>query len=243
MNSGIRVVMDTVLPCFRTRRGRNLLGWSLAIVVSTVGAALGSPPEVVPDQPLFADSGPPLLFAAEPNPSPECDRPATSKRGWLARWWHDRFKPHMQFTHWGYPEYFEEKPFGTAVRSHQQMQISKGWAARSVLYQYDFRDGDVMLNPRGERRLRELLTEFPRWAQHPLMIEATPQYPQLASTRRDHVAQLLHDNDIPARVEVGLPTGFMPLGDEARWINNNLREQMQSEPENQDAWLGQSREW
>jgi hypothetical protein len=159
---------------------------------------------------------------------PDVDCTSVDERNALVRWWQDRAKPFMQYTHWGYPEYFEETPFGTSVRAHQRAQISSGWAARLVLYQYDFCDGGVTLNPSGQRRLKDLATGFDCWSHHRLLIEATPDRPQLAAARRNHVTKMLHDSGIPAHVEVGTPTGFMPTGDEALLMNMNLLRQVRS---------------
>ena len=76
------------------------------------------------------------------------------------------------------------------------------------------------------RRLKELAAAFSCWSYYPLLIEATPEHPQLAAARRNHVSQLLHDNGVPARVEVGVPTGFMPTGEEALLMNQNLLRQV-----------------
>ncbi|MCU0978844.1 MAG: hypothetical protein MUF25_06715, partial [Pirellulaceae bacterium] len=144
------------------------------------------------------------------------------------RWWQDRAKPLLQYTHWGYPEFFEETPLGASLRAHQRAQISSGYAARLVLYQYDFCDGGVTLNQQGQRRLKDLVTGFDCWAHQRLLIEATPDRPQLAAARQKHVTKMLHDSGIPAQVEVGVPTGFMPMGDEALLMNMNLLRQVRT---------------
>ena len=208
---------------------RNLFGLFVVIIVSWAGTVFGDPPQPVLNQPVDTGTEPQSLSVAEePGWPPESVSQSEDQRNAMVRWWQDRFKPFMQYTHWGYPEYFEEMPFGSAVQAHKLAQISRGWAARAILHQYDFCDGDVMLNPQGERRLRDLAVAFSRWSYYPLIIEVTPERPKLAEARRNHVAQLLHDNGVPARVEVGLPTGFMPRGDEALLMNLNLLEQVSS---------------
>jgi hypothetical protein len=209
---------------------RSVLGLVAGMMVwCAVAARADDPPQSVLRQPSNADNGPPGFPAAdEPAWIPDVDCTGVDERNALVRWWQDRAKPFMQYTHWGYPEYFEETPFGTSVRANQRAQISSGWAARLVLYQYDFCDGGVTLNPSGQRRLKDLATGFECWSHHRLLIEATPERPQLAAARRNHVTKMLHDSGIPAHVEVGTPTGFMPTGDEALLMNMNLLRQVRS---------------
>ena len=63
---------------------------------------------------------------------------------------------------------------------------------------------------------------------HPLIIEATPEQPHLANARRDHITELLHAHGFPAQVEIGVPTGFMPTGEEALLMNQNLLDQVRT---------------
>ena len=209
---------------------RSVLGLVAGILVwCAVAAGAEYPPQSVLRQPGEADNGPPgFPVADEPSLMPEVDYSSVDERNALVRWWQDRAKPLMQYTHWGYPEFFEETPFGTSVRAHQRAQIFSGWSARLVLYQYDFCDGGVTLNLSGQRRLKDLATGFDCWSQHRLLIEATPDHPQLAVARRNHVTKMLHDSGVPAQVEVGVPTGFMPTGDEALLMNMNLLRQVRS---------------
>lgn len=236
LHSVLHVVMDTIRSRLKTKLYPNLLGCSLAIVMGYASFAWGSPPQLASYQPEWADAEVPQPVAAESlypiaedafhHPVIECVEPV--KRNALVRWWNNRFKPRMQFSHWGYPEYFEEMPLGTAVESHKLVQISKSWAARSVLYRYDFRDDDVMLNAQGERRLRQLTTAYACWMQYPLIVEATPERPHLANARRDHITELLNAHGVSAQVKVGVPTGFMPTGEEALLMNQNLLQQVRT---------------
>ena len=147
----------------------------------------------------------------------------------LARWWQDRAKPCLQYSYWGYADEFEEVPLGASVRAHQQAQICSGWSARLFLYQYDFCDGGAALNLHGQQRLNDMAAAFPIWAEHhQLLIESTPDKPYLALARREHVIKVLKKAGIPAQVEVGVPTGFVPLGEETRLMNTLLMSQIRS---------------
>jgi hypothetical protein len=151
------------------------------------------------------------------------------QRAVAPRWWHDRLKSCLQFSHWGYADEFEEIPFGARVRAHQQAQICSGWAARLWLYRYDFCDDGATLNAAGHKRLSELAREFPVWTHHALMIEATPGKPELDTARRAHVEKLLETSGIPAQVVIGVPTVSAPFGDETRVWNELWMTQMKLE--------------
>jgi hypothetical protein len=150
------------------------------------------------------------------------------RRSALVRWWNYQAKPRLQASHWGYPEFFEEMPWGSSVRAHQCAQIASGLENRLVLYQYDFHEGSVTLNRTGQLRLRDLAAAYPHWSHHRLVIESTPDNPPLAIARRNHVMALLHDHDVPARVEVDSPSGLLPSGDELILTNKNLLRQLQT---------------
>lgn len=152
-------------------------------------------------------------------------RPPTTRFG---QWWQYRAKPCLQYSHWGYPEEFEEIPFGLRVRTVQQTQIQRGWAARLWLYRYDFCDDGTALNPAGHRRLRELAAEFPVWSCHVLMIESTPDRPQLDAARRAYVRGLLEDSGVPAQVAIGVPAVSAPFGDETQWWYSRFERQVRS---------------
>jgi hypothetical protein len=139
-----------------------------------------------------------------------------------------RIKSRLQYSYWGYPEEFEEIPFGARVRAHQEAQICSGWSARLWLYRYDFCDDGATLNAAGHKRLSELAHEFPVWSHHVLVIEATPGQPQLDAARRAHVEKQLETFGIPAQVVIGVPTISAPFGDETRMWNSLLMKQIQS---------------
>ena len=140
----------------------------------------------------------------------------------MATWWIERAKPCLQYSHWGYPEYFEEVPHGARLRQLQGVQICNGWASRLMLYHYDFCKGSSELNLDGQRRLHKLSTAFPIWMHHALVIEATPENPQLDRERRDQVAALLANAGTPARVEIGYSTAVSPFGDETKVIGEDF---------------------
>jgi hypothetical protein len=209
----------------------NLLGWILAISVSGVLNAQGTSPPAPGNPPPGSEYQLVRLPVVEPLDPPEYenfavdDAAVASYRCALTRWWNYRAKPHLQYTHWGYPEFFEEMPLGSSVRAHQCEQIAQGLADRLVLYRYDFHEGSTVLNSQGQRRLSDLAVAFPHWSHLRLVIESTPENPELAIARRNHVVKLLQDRNVPAQVEVGLPHGLGPSGDEVLLMNRNLLRQ------------------
>ncbi len=63
----------------------------------------------------------------------------------------------MQYKYWGYADYFCEPKFGSAFRMSMDAQITKGAAAQSAFYNYDFFESDHplgdMLKPSARRRV------------------------------------------------------------------------------------------
>jgi len=141
--------------------------------------------------------------------------------------WHWRMKRKLQASHWGYPEYFYETPFGLSVRSHFNTQIASGFAARMVLYAYDFyegKNGEVGLTSRGRRQLLKI-GDMAQVAPYPIVIAATYDNPALDEARRHRVLAELsrHFGDVPeSLVIVGGPPNLGLLGIEAVAIDQNL---------------------
>jgi hypothetical protein len=157
----------------------------------------------------------------------------------LSRWWHGSAKPCLQSSHWGYAEYFEEVPFGVGVTAVHNAQICNGWAARQMLYHYDFCDGAASLNLHGQRRLNEFAASYHIQNHYILRVEATPGSPRLDQARRDYVAKVLADAGVPTRVEISYPAQVSPFGDETRIVNENLLDRVRSgEPIRGTAGVG-----
>jgi len=142
--------------------------------------------------------------------------------------WHSHIKPCLQATHWGYPEYFEERPFGTLVCRHMGTQIANGRADRLVLYHYDFGDGILQdpseLNAHGDWRLCRMAAALQDDV-CPIVIECTPGGAELDAARRSHVLAALRNRglDVPEEsVVVGTPPARGMSGDEAYEIYQGL---------------------
>lgn len=143
--------------------------------------------------------------------------------------WHTEIKPSLQATHWGYPEYFRERPFGTYARHAAQMQIANGLQNQQVLYHYDFLSGRdaSLLSPRGVYQLEKIVRRM-QHAPGPIIVQETVDYPELDDARRQNVLDALADMGIPAVPEmviVGRPPVPGLQGVEGLILYENLLQQ------------------
>jgi hypothetical protein len=140
-------------------------------------------------------------------------------------------KPHLQASHWGYPEYFDERPFGTDVLQAEQMQIVNGLEDQQVLYNYDFCQGDrsATLTPRGEYQLRKIVQRMAT-VSAPIIIQTSIDDPKLDEARRQHVMATLQTAGLPVVPEM-VVVDYPPLpglqGVEGVLIYQNLLGQTQ----------------
>lgn len=123
------------------------------------------------------------------------------------------------------------RPFGTAVQAHVATQVLNGFAARMVLYHYDFLDpaaGDTsQLSLSGQRRLQEIIRISPPSNPFPIVVESTLGNARLDAARQAHVIEMLARSNVSLAVIVGIP----PTGrraDEALKIHENLLRQVES---------------
>jgi hypothetical protein len=111
----------------------------------------------------------------------------------LTRRWYHQWKPALQESHWGYCEYFDEPPYGAAVRSGCAAMIHNGAADQYTLYQGDFHPCDTTLantlNERGRRELAEIAQKY-RLHPVPILIERS-RVATLDVERRTHVLEEL----------------------------------------------------
>jgi hypothetical protein len=143
------------------------------------------------------------------------------------------FKAKMQYKYWGYPEEFDERPFGTYVRAAMDAHIQNGIAAQLALYRFDFQDVTTAypgtLTPRGELQLRKIaqkLAFFP----FPVLIESTG-YADIDAARRLYVYESLVGLSVVIsedQVVTGVPSVSGINGVEAYLIDANLLNQTQS---------------
>lgn len=131
--------------------------------------------------------------------------------------WNSYWKPGLQESHWGYPEEFCDRPLGYFVHAHAKTQVANGEAARMTLFNYDFKENDHELSLRGQQQLAKIAYMMPRNF-FPLVIQATPDDPELALKRRQYVLEALAAADFPIpaeRVVVSAPSAYGREGYEA----------------------------
>jgi hypothetical protein len=126
--------------------------------------------------------------------------------GPLHRRWITHTKPHMQASHWGYPQYFEERPYGSYVLQAEQMQIVNGLRDQQVLYNYDFGLGDhaAELTPRGQYQLRKIICRM-QISPCPIIVQISDvnnPNPELDEARRQFVLDALRQAGMPATDEL-----------------------------------------
>ncbi len=144
MNSVLHAANNTAGCRFDTQLCRGVLGWSLAIVVLFVGRALGDPPQEPENYPRhsnFESPGPVAEgafypFAQEPYYASENEFVRPVEGNVLVRWWNNRFKPRMQFTHWGYPETTSPNYCMTMAFRHTSKSVFRPASCRPVKRRY-----------------------------------------------------------------------------------------------------------
>lgn len=124
---------------------------------------------------------------------------------------------HLQDSMFGYPEYFAEPPHGYFRDEASRIQQAKTEIHKYTLYRSDFKAGTDQLSPTGAARLNMLAMNVGSWT-GPLIVEWTPEEPDLAESRKGRVLTLLQNGGIsiaPERFLIGPPTSFGLPGAEA----------------------------
>jgi hypothetical protein len=139
-------------------------------------------------------------------------------------------KPFMQETHWGYCNYFDERPFGSSLKQAVGVQVTGGAKALFALYQYDFCDADgpmaAELNERGRLQVARIAQRL-RVAPSPVVVETSGRNFALDSYRTEQVRKMLakHGAPVPEGLVVVRPIFNRLDGVEALEVYNNLMEQ------------------
>ncbi|TVS18240.1 MAG: hypothetical protein EA424_11290 [Planctomycetaceae bacterium] len=176
----------------------------------------------------------------------DCGRLRHQRSGWnpfrrVGAWWANQALPHLIDTHWGYDQYFDERPFGIYNSLAVHAQINQAAVDQLMLYQYDFEDHSAQLRPRGHKQLQTLATQAERLGQ-PLIIQETADR-QLDEQRKAEVVNRLVEMGVAPefahdRVHIGAPTAFglarggrlhMDSEPELIWQNQLLNSQQQGQ--------------
>lgn len=122
-------------------------------------------------------------------PPPPPPRPVCTKRGRIHRMLHHSAHT-LQDDFIGYPEAFVEPPLGAYVNRQFAVQVSKADPHRFTLYQTDFLPGTNRFSPSGAARFNLMYGRLPHWA-GPILVEWSPDQPELAESRRRAVLTTL----------------------------------------------------
>jgi len=153
----------------------------------------------------LSETGPPTNSCNMNAPchSPDCPYCYCEPKSRLAR-----LKAYMQRTHWGYCNYFDERPLGESVYTTLSSQIHRGLEDSMMLYHYDFypegsQNADA-LTPRGRMQLMKIVERM-QDQPAPIRIQIAEGKPALNLDRRQHVVDSL------TMIGAGLPDELVVL--------------------------------
>ena len=137
----------------------------------------------------------PCVNRQHPNSNTLADQPSDLNSGFsifspfrrIKERWKQHTRPRWQQLFLGYPEEFREPPLGLFLTAHTDAMIASGERTNSTLFQCDFLTNTEQLNASGIRKLRHIADTLSP-ASSTIVIESTPQQPQLAELRRAAVA-------------------------------------------------------
>lgn len=198
--------------------------WAAILASLFAGEAVAQSPSPPPAS--TAPGDPAAAPAAPAPPAPVCTR-----RGRLHRMWHHTAHT-LQDDFIGYPETFVEPPLGTYVNRQFAVQVSKADTHRFTVYHTDFLPGTDRFSPVGASRFNLMYTRLAAWP-GPIVVEWTPDQPELAETRRRAILATLAaaGHPMPAdRVVIGPSPYPGAIGIEATSNYNNMIGRTQSAP-------------
>jgi hypothetical protein len=96
----------------------------------------------------------------------------------------------------GYPNTFIEPPLGYYVTEQWGVQVAKANTHRFTLYRSDFLPGTSQFSPTGASRFNIMAGKIPGWS-GPILIEWTPDAPEVAEQRRAAVLETMQKAGMP----------------------------------------------
>ncbi len=117
----------------------------------------------------------------------------------------------------GDPQEFVEPPLGYYLYETIGTMKAKADPHQFTLYRSDFLVGTTRLSPAGARRFNDMARKMPKWL-GPMVVEWTPDDPQLADARKNAVVALMSHVGAPVgaeRVVVGPSPYYGAFGTEA----------------------------
>ncbi len=162
-------------------------------------------------------------------PSPPAGQPVCQRRGRLHRIWHHTAHT-LQDDFIGYPDTFIEPPLGAYVNRQFSVQVAKADPHRFTVYRSDFLPGTELFSPVGASRFNLMYARLAGWP-GPIVVEWTPDHPELAQQRRKAILATLAAAGHPIaedRVVIGPSPYPGAMGTEATNDFNNLMLRMQA---------------
>jgi hypothetical protein len=161
-------------------RGRGIGRWSCAVIATALGANEASA------QPPAPPSGP--------------TSPAVcTRRGRLHRMFHHTAHA-LENDVIGYPDAFIEPPLGYYINQQFAVQVAKADPHRFTLYNTDFLPGTDRFSPVGASRFNLMFARLPDWS-GPIVVQWSPEQPELAQARRQAVVETLASAGVPVTAE------------------------------------------
>jgi hypothetical protein len=138
-------------------------------------------------------------------------------------------KANHQRSHWGYCNYFDERPFGESVLTTLTRQIDRGLQDSMMLYHYDFypaespRSGE--LTARGHAQLAKLLHRL-QITSVPIQIQLADGDAELDQVRRQTVINAMSTMGVPVAESLVVlgPVRHEGVGIEASQTYQNMLE-------------------
>lgn len=127
--------------------------------------------------------------AGAQSPAPPAGPPVYPRRGRLHRIWHHTAHT-LQDDFIGYPNTFIEPPLGSYVARQFSVQVAKADTHRFTVYQSDFLPGTDLFSPIGASRFNLMYARLAGWP-GPIVVEWTPDRPELAQQRRKAILTTL----------------------------------------------------
>lgn len=132
--------------------------------------------------------------------------------------WRTQTRPRWQKQFLGYPEEFCEPPLGLFLTAHTDAMITSGIQSNMTLFQCDFLTNSDRLNSSGFRKLNRIADMLsPETAT--IVVEETPQQPELAEYRRATVSTWFANNGYVMSSEQIVVSPLIPGGLNSRDID------------------------
>ncbi len=161
-------------------RGDRIGACSLAVIVMAIAAQEASA------QPPAPPGGP--------------TSPAVcTRKGRLHRMFHHTAHA-LESTVVGYPDAFVEPPLGYYINRQFGVQVAKADPHRFTLYHTDFLPGTDQFSPNGASRFNLMFERLPQWS-GPILVQWSPDEPELAQARRQAVVETLASAGVPGTPE------------------------------------------